>query len=252
MLITSFDNEKIKKYLKLKEKKYRDFYNEFLVEGEHLVVEAYRSNLLEEILIEQDEARLSVTSDQIKMAIKDVAKHILRLYKQFATVPRLFKIVGDHGELEVNYFSASDITSDDITFETDTELNESLAQRRTMVFDLLKAGLLYNEDGKLTNRMRIKALELLGFGVWENSQDIMELHQKKAACENSHLMNGDKISVSEIDDHDIHINEHIAFMLGGDYEKNATKEIEAKFLEHIREHKKYKQINNEMENSQIQ
>ena len=30
------------------------------------------------------------------------------------------------------------------------------------------------------------------------------------------------------------------------------KEIEAKFLEHIREHKKYKQINNEMENSQIQ
>ena len=205
-----------------------------------------------QLLIEQDEARLSVTSDQIKMAIKDVAKHILRLYKQFATVPRLFKIVGDHGELEVNYFSASDITSDDITFETDTELNESLAQRRTMVFDLLKAGLLYNEDGKLTNRMRIKALELLGFGVWENSQDIMELHQKKAACENSHLMNGDKISVSEIDDHDIHINEHIAFMLGGDYEKNATKEIEAKFLEHIREHKKYKQINNEMENSQIQ
>ena len=58
MLITSCDNEKIKKYLKLKEKKYRDFYNEFLVEGEHLVVEAYRSNLLEEILIEQDEVTI--------------------------------------------------------------------------------------------------------------------------------------------------------------------------------------------------
>ena len=195
-----------------------------------------------QLLIEQDEARLSVTSDQIKMCIKEVARHILRLYKQFATVPRLFKILGDHGELELEYFSASDITSDDVTFETDTELNESLAQRRSMVFDLLKAGLLNNEDGKLTNRMRIKALELLGFGVWENSQDIMELHQKKASCENAHFIHNEKVKVSEIDDHDIHINEHISYMLGGDFEKRSTPEIEQKFLEHIREHKKFKAL----------
>ena len=55
MLITSLDNEKIKKYIKLKEKKYRDLYQQFIVEGEHLVIEAYRSGLLEEILIDQDE-----------------------------------------------------------------------------------------------------------------------------------------------------------------------------------------------------
>lgn len=200
-----------------------------------------------QLLIEQDEARLSVTSDQIKMAIKQVARHILRLYKQFATVPRLLKIVGDHGELELDYFSSSDITSDDVAFETDTELNESLAQRRSMVFDLLKAGLLYNEEGKLTNRMRIKALELLGFGVWENSQDIMELHQKKASCENSKFIHGEKVIIKEIDDHDIHISEHIAFMLGGDYEKNSTPEIESKMLEHIREHKKFKQMERMLE-----
>lgn len=203
-----------------------------------------------QLLIEQDEARLSVTSDQIKMAIKEVARHILRLYKQYATAPRLIKVVGEHGELELEYFTSSDITSDDITFETDTELNESLAQRRSMVFDLLKAGLLYNEDGKLTNRMRIKALELLGFGVWENSQDIMELHQKKASCENAQFMHNEEVKVKEIDDHDIHINEHIAFMLGGDYEKNANQKIEQKMLEHIREHKKFKQITQMLENEQ--
>lgn len=200
------------------------------------------SGIALQLLIEQDEARLSVTSDQIKMAIKQVAKHILRLYRQFASVPRLVKIVGEHGELELDYFCSSDITSDDIVFETDTEINESLAQRRSMVFDLLNAGLLYNEEGKLTNRMRVKALELLGFGVWENSQDIFELHQKKASCENAHFMHGEKVTVKEIDDHDIHINEHIAFMLGGDFEKNATPIIEEKMLEHIREHKKFKAI----------
>lgn len=58
MLITSLDNDKIKKLIKLKEKKYRDQYNEFIVEGEHLVIEAYRSNLLEEVFIEQDEVTL--------------------------------------------------------------------------------------------------------------------------------------------------------------------------------------------------
>lgn len=200
-----------------------------------------------QLLIEQDEARLSVTSDQIKVAIKEVARHILRLYKQFATMPRLLKISGDHGELELEYFSSSDITSDDVTFETDTELNESLAQRRSMVFDLLNAGLLHNEDGKLTNRMRVKALELLGFGVWENSQDLFELHQKKASGENNDIMHSKKIEVSEIDEHDTHINEHIAFMLGGDFEKNATPKIKQAFLEHIREHKKYKKMT--MENS---
>ena len=58
MLITSLDNDKIKKYIKLKEKKYRDQFGEFLVEGEHLVIEAYRSGLLEEILIKHDEVTM--------------------------------------------------------------------------------------------------------------------------------------------------------------------------------------------------
>jgi len=71
MLITSLDNDKIKKYIKLKEKKYRDLYNEFLVEGEHLVIEAFRTGLLEEILIEQDEVTL------IDSEITYVTKEIL-------------------------------------------------------------------------------------------------------------------------------------------------------------------------------
>jgi len=71
MLITSLDNEKIKKLIKLKEKKYRDEYKEFVVEGEHLVIEAYRSGLLEEIYIEQDEVTL------LNVDITYVTKEIL-------------------------------------------------------------------------------------------------------------------------------------------------------------------------------
>ena len=58
MLITSLENDKIRKYLKLKDKKYRDEYGIFLVEGEHLVIEAYRSGILEEILIKESEVTM--------------------------------------------------------------------------------------------------------------------------------------------------------------------------------------------------
>ena len=91
MLITSLDNEKIKKLIKLKEKKYRDLYNEFIVEGEHLVVEAYRSGLLEEIYIEQDEVTLLdsdityVTKEILaKVTTLETPTHIIGLCKKKA------------------------------------------------------------------------------------------------------------------------------------------------------------------------
>lgn len=49
MLITSVNNEHIKELSKLKEKKYRDKLNLFLIEGEHLINEALRENLIIEI-----------------------------------------------------------------------------------------------------------------------------------------------------------------------------------------------------------
>ena len=51
MLITSLDNEKVKKYIKLKEKKYRDQTGEFIVEGSHLVLEAYKAGLIKELIL---------------------------------------------------------------------------------------------------------------------------------------------------------------------------------------------------------
>lgn len=54
MLITSLDNERIKNYIKLKDKKYRDESGLFIVEGEHLVLEAYRAGILKEVIMEED------------------------------------------------------------------------------------------------------------------------------------------------------------------------------------------------------
>lgn len=55
MVITSLDNERIKKYHKLKKKKYRDEYGEYIVEGMHLVMEAFKKGMIIELILEEDE-----------------------------------------------------------------------------------------------------------------------------------------------------------------------------------------------------
>lgn len=55
MTIDSVDNKKIKNIRKLNQKKYRDETNEFLVEGIHLVKEAYKEGLLKEVILEENE-----------------------------------------------------------------------------------------------------------------------------------------------------------------------------------------------------
>lgn len=191
-----------------------------------------------ELLIDENETRLSFTTDSIKSAIKLIGKQILRLYKQFATFPRLTKIVGDNGEVEIFYFKSSDISSDDVELDTEVESNDTLSQRRNMVYTLLDRGLLSDENGKISATMKNRILEMIGFGTWENAKDLDALQIKRADLENIEMMDNMDVKVKEIDDHNLHVNEHIAYMLSGNFLKDADEETEEKFLNHIREHKK--------------
>lgn len=192
-----------------------------------------------QLMLEQDELRLNNTAENMKRCVRKIAQDVLRLYKQFALIPRLARIVGDNGEIELFYFNSNDISSDDISLEATAELGESITQRRQMVFDLINAGLLNDNGNEMSDKMKVKALELLGLGVWENAQDTNELHIKKADSENVKLLGGKRVEASQIDDHALHIDRHIAFMLNGDYEKKLAvrSELESIFLAHINKHK---------------
>lgn len=207
--------------------------------GDMTTISASMSGVALELLLDENQTRLSFTTDSIKSAIKQIGKHLLRLYKQFANIPRLVKIVGENGMPEIFYFKSSDISSDDVQFETETEGADNLTQRRNMIYTLLDKGLLTDEDGKLSQSLKSKILEMIGFGNWENSQDLDSLHIRRADNENLAMLDKEEIKVKPIDDHNLHINEHIAYMLSGEYEKNATEEVENIFLKHIEEHKKF-------------
>ncbi len=213
---------------------------------------ASMSGVALQLLLEQEDMRISASGEFIKYSIKEIGRQILRMYKQFATSKRMSKFVGD-GSSRLFYWDNSEITSDDIVFETETELGETVAQKRSMVFDLLQAGLLHDENGKLSNAMRLKVLEMLGFGVWEDMLDNNNLQVEKARRENIDFLEGKEPEVLEIHDHDLHISAHIAFMLSGEFDK-AVKENSAlreKILKHIRTHKKFKRLTQIAEQNQI-
>lgn len=83
MVITSLDNEKVKYYYKLQKKKYRDLNNEFIVEGEHLVLETYKAGILKEVLLEEGEV-LPIDIEQV-----EVTRDILKKISALASPPKM-------------------------------------------------------------------------------------------------------------------------------------------------------------------
>ena len=188
------------------------------------------------LLIEQDDTRISVTADNIRNAVREVGKHILRLYKQFARTRRLKSIAGENGQLEMLYFGASDLTSDDLVFDTENELIETPSSRKNMVLELMQLGLLTDENGRYSERTKCKILETLGFGNWENSRDISELHVKKALRENR-AFSEKQITPDASDDHEIHIEEHTKFLLSPEFDENF--EMKNVITAHINKHREF-------------
>ena len=119
----------------------------------------------------------------MRLAIQKVAKQWLRLYKQFAVGPRIAKVVGESNEVNVIYWQASDLTSDDVIFDTENELAQSSAQRKSTVITLLQMGVFNDpETGAISKSTRAKLLEMLQLGNWEHTTSLDEL---QIACAHS-------------------------------------------------------------------
>lgn len=68
-MIESLSNSKIKYAIKLKQKKYRSQFNQFLVEGHHLVEEALKSNMVSVIFTTEEEIFPNVEHYQVTQLV---------------------------------------------------------------------------------------------------------------------------------------------------------------------------------------
>ncbi|MBR2341824.1 MAG: hypothetical protein IKA72_05400 [Clostridia bacterium] len=188
-----------------------------------------------QLLLSQDDSRLSATMESLKLVIKEIAARTLRLYRQFAGNARLMSLSGENGKVCVHYFNASEVPETDVSFEFE-EL-ETSDSKREVLLKLLQAGLLMDDDGKVSKENKERILEAFGFGGYENAKDISSLHCAKATEENIAIKQTD-VEVDEYDDHAVHITEHTRFLLSEGV-KNTQQwgEVKKRFVEHIRKHK---------------
>ena len=182
-----------------------------------------------QLVLEQSDIKMEYAYRQIKYAMKDIGRHILRLYRQFATDVRLLKHAGKNNVLNLFYFKGCDISSDDVYLDADTEANLSPAQRRAVIYEILDRGLYSDGDGKLGRTAKNKVLELLGYGAFEGERDLCGLNRARAGEENLKLQ-AQYVGVKDYDDHTVHISEHTAFLLtekcGGDVEMRICAHID--------------------------
>lgn len=199
------------------------------------------------LLLEQDDTRISLTADSLRDCIKRLSKQILRLYRQFAKVPRMKRITGDNGEVEIASFSAGNIASEDIVFDTVNDIEDTLSARRAMVYDLLKLGLFADEDGRLSSSSRSRIFEILGFGNWEDGRNADDIHRKKALKENI-ILEKEYATPDVYDDHEIHIGEHVRMCVSSKCSKDS--EMRDRVARHIASHKELLGLSSSVEEMQ--
>ncbi len=139
MLITSLENQKIKKYLKLKNKKYRDLDKLYLIEGYHLVKEALDSNLLIDLFI------LENANINFNFPYTFVTKEIMKKLSSLETIPDIIGVckMKDEEKIRGNKILLLDDIQD--PGNLGTIIRSSLAFNIDTIVLSLKTVDLYNE-----------------------------------------------------------------------------------------------------------
>ncbi len=190
-----------------------------------------------QLLLSQDETRLSATVAGVERAIKEVGRQILRLYRQFAGTARLMTLTGENKKVQAYYFNASKLDVSDIQFEaSDASTPE---EKRATLVQLYELGLLSDEDGKISKENKNRILEAFGFGSYENARDISSLHIAKASEENLELKEKE-VATDSYDDDGLHIVEHTRFLLSEEFKKSKNEGIKNRVTAHIASHEQAK------------
>ena len=193
-----------------------------------------------ENLMEIDNTRLALTGDHLRAATKDLAKLWLEIYKTYATAKRVVKFTGENNLGSALIWSNEDINSFDIEYTTESELVLTEDVQRERFMQAYNMGLFADENGQLPARAKNLILEFMKLGNYSDMLSINELQVKAAQRENVFFENGIIPKVSEFDDHDIHIEEHMRYILQMRFQK--LKMVKPEYAEaieqHIRDHKK--------------
>lgn len=190
-------------------------------------------------LMEIDNTRLSLTGDHIRNSIRKLAILWLEIYKRYATTHRIVNYVGANNIAKALVWCSNDINSYDVEYVTENELLMSEDMQKQRFFDAYNMGLFTDSEGRIPERVKQRALEFMKIGNYSDIMNINLLQMQAAQRENVFFENGVLPEVSDFDEHAIHIEEHLRYILQMDFQLLKMKKPEyAQALEnHLKEHK---------------
>lgn len=190
-------------------------------------------------LMEIDNTRLSLTGDHIRNSIRKLAMQWLEIYKRYATTQRIVNYVGTNNIGKALSWSAADINSYDVEYTTENELQMSEEMQKQRFFEAYNLGLFTDNDGRIPERVKLTALEFMKIGNYSDIMNLNSLQIQAAQRENVFFENGVIPKVSEFDEHEIHIEEHLRYILQMNFQilKHKKPEYAAALENHLREHK---------------
>lgn len=129
-------------------------------------------------LQERDESYMAPTYGSVEYGFQKVGRQTLALARQFWTLPRVVKVVGEDGVWDVTQFMGSDLTEGtDIRVEPGSALPESKAARMAAIMDLMNQGHIPSEEG----------LGLLEVGGVTKLVDNLQVDKRQAMHENLYM-----------------------------------------------------------------
>lgn len=188
---------------------------------------------------EIDTTRMSLTADNLRDGTLETAKIWLRLNKAYSSGYRAVCVSGKDEMGAVYTWTSDDINSYDVYFTVENELRHSKEKQREDFIAAYQLGLFTSDDGRISQEFKRKAWELFRVGNLDNVTEIEDLQRMNAVRENSYFESGVVPKRYKYDDDEIHIREHMKYVLSNDFRLFRAKSPEyAEMIDsHIEEHR---------------
>lgn len=186
-----------------------------------------------ELLVSQDNERMTVNAETIRRCYVEVARQILKLYAQFISGVRTVNYQDSFNKTRICYADNNAAKSDDVYLESENELLYTPKQKKEMILKLYESGLLLDDDGKTSGKTKEKVLSLLGYGELYAGRGIYSLHEEKARAENEKMLMHD-VETDGYDDHALHVSEHVRYALSE--REDLTEAQKERIVAHIAVH----------------
>lgn len=166
---------------------------------------------------EIDMTRMSLTADNIRNAVIEMAKIWLRLNKEYSVGYRTMLIAGSDDMGGIWSWCADDINSYDVEFTAENELRYSADQQREDFMTAYQMGLFTDERGVVSEDMKRRAWELFRVGKLGDVRDIDDQQRKNAQREDRYFEDGVLPEDDKYADDAIHVEEHMRYALSNDF-----------------------------------